>query len=252
MPLTRESPPTRRRNLVESTRASGRVLKKTEQTLNPFANLADDHRQITVALDAIDSLLILSAASEFELAPYSRAVDFIERWADGAHYEKEELLFAELAQVGVPRQMGPTAFLQLEHDATRGHARRMRDALVAIAGGRQADRAILFDAMARYVAILRVHMPKEDACYFPMGTELLPKEAKARLAPQFEAIDAALPATFEVAARGLTRGPPSSGDPVPTAQPYSDAAIERLGVSLEGLVPSPPGPCRGMGIVRRR
>ena len=174
-----------------------------EAAVNPFENLSRDHVQITLALDAIDSAIVAAARGEFDLPRFERMVEFIELWADGAHYAKEERLFAELEGHGLPRAVGPTAFLELEHQATRDHALRMRQAISAIGAGQPDEGVALIDALARYTAILRIHMPKEDLGYFRMSAAMLGQPAVDRLGDAFEIIDAGLPATFEQVARAL-------------------------------------------------
>ena len=188
--------------------------------LNPLENLSRDHVNISLALDAIDAAIVTAGEGDFETGKFELIVEFIEVWADGAHYEKEEQLFVELEGIGIPRAAGPTAFLELEHQATRDHAARMRQALIGLGGGQVLERTALLDALARYTSILRVHMPKEDLGYFRMAAAMLGQSALERLGQKFEAIDARLPVTFAEAAGALVRA-----EPVRARQPEADVLV---------------------------
>jgi hemerythrin-like domain-containing protein len=226
--------------------------------MDPLANLAEDHVHIALALDAVDALVAQAGVRELDFERYASAVAFIDRWADGAHYDKEGLLFDELGQAGMPRDFGPIEFLELEHSVTRGQTAKMREALAAIASGDATRWLELIGLLNRYVATVRIHMPKEDGCCFPIAKSVLSAAARERLGPQFDAINGALPMSFAEAAAALRaerpdQAPPHSGAaPASPPQPYSDAAIERLAQSLDGQVLNPTGPCRRLGIVRRR
>lgn len=225
--------------------------------MDPLANLAEDHVHIALALDAIDAL-VAQAGARLDFERYANAVAFIDRWADGAHYDKEGLLFDELGQAGIPRDFGPIGFLELEHSTTRAQTAKMREALQAIAAGDPTRWLDLIGLLGRYVATVRIHMPKEDGGCFPVAKSVLSAPARERLGPQFEAIDAALPTTFAEAAAALRAERPilapeqSGAAPVTAAQPHSEAAFERLAQSLDGQALYPQGPCRRLGIVRRR
>lgn len=171
--------------------------------MNPLENLSRDHSHIAAALDAIDSSITAAARGWFDLRWYQQVLAFIETWSDGAHYQKEELLFGALEGAGLPRAMGPTSFLEMEHAGTRDQARRIGEAIAGIQAGRFEDRALLLDAVGRYSAIVRMHMPKEDLGYFKMSAAMLGAPMLEHLGGQFEAIDAALPESFADASRSL-------------------------------------------------
>ena len=93
----------------------------------------------------------------------------------------------------------------MEHDATRAQAERIGAAIAAIRGGATAPWFDLVDATARYSTIVRIHLPKENAGFFPMADMLLPAAVQADLLVRFEAIDRTLPMTFKEAAASLQR-----------------------------------------------
>jgi hemerythrin-like domain-containing protein len=168
------------------------------------ANLLADHGAIIVALDAIDRALWLAARGHRNVDFFDAARDFIEVYADGAHYDKEDLLFAAVLAHPMPPAVVPVGCLNMEHDATRAQAHRMRESIAAIRGGNQAEWLTLMDAFVRYTTIIRLHIPKEDGGFFPMSDQLLPDAVHAELTAKFEAIDAALPSPIHAVAAALS------------------------------------------------
>lgn len=168
-------------------------------------NLYDDHDHILVALDAIDRALWHAAQGQRSLEFFEAALEFIVVFADGAHYDKEELLFAAVLAHPMPPAAVPVGCLNMEHDATRAQAGRMREALAAIRAGNAAEWFTVMDAFARYSAIIRVHVPKENSGFFPMSDSLLGEAVQTELLVKFEAIDRALPSTIQAAAAALSQ-----------------------------------------------
>jgi len=194
--------------------------------VGPIDNLLADHVNILSALDAIEAALRDLALGKRSLAFFAKAHEFIHVFADGAHYDKEELLFAAVTAQPVPFGGPPVQCLTMEHEATLAQSTRMGAALAAIRGGNEAAWFELADAFARYSAIIRVHLPKENLGFFPMSNSVLPERVKDELAPQFQAIDAALPTTFAHAVQELQQlrgGPAAPAAPPRTAPPkFSD------------------------------
>ena len=192
--------------------------------MSAIQNLSEDHRHITVAIGAMDRAATLAMRGQVELRAFEVILHFIEVFADGAHYEKEEVLFDALSTRGFPEQMGPIACLNLEHDATRLESRNLRDGLAAVRAGRNAQLEVAA-ALLRFTTILRVHMPKEDGGFFPMASHFLPKDALRQLDDQFDAIDARLPSSFAAAAQQVVEAVAPS--PVPAAAPVRPAAVQK-------------------------
>lgn len=193
--------------------------------MKPIANLLADHVNIMIALDAIEGALRELARGNRSLAFFEKAHEFIHVFADGAHYEKEELLFAAITAQPIPFGGPPVACLTMEHESTLAQSARMADALIAIRAGNEAAWFELADAFARYSAIIRVHLPKENFGFFPMSETVLPARIQDDLGLQFSAIDGALPTTFEQAAQELQQLQPGrAAPPAPPAPPRSAPA----------------------------
>lgn len=181
--------------------------------VKPIANLLADHVQIWSALDSIEAALGEIARGHRSLAFFEKAHEFIHVYADGAHYDKEDVLFAAITGQGVPFGGPPVACLTMEHDATLAESERMGAALAAVRGGNEAAWFLVADAFARYSAIIRVHLPKENLGFFPMSERVLPAQVQADLGVKFAEIDAALPTTFAGAVQELKRLQPGRAAP---------------------------------------
>jgi hemerythrin-like domain-containing protein len=192
--------------------------------MNAFDNLVEDHRQILRALDAIDARA-RQAGGALDLAFFERALDFIRTFADGLHYQKEEEgLFRLLQDRGMPK-LGPIQFLEMEHEATRAQTERIAGALTALRGGDATAKGDLLDAVARFSAVVRVHIPKENLCFFPMAQMFLVGNGLEELERKFAALEAG-------AARSI-----------------QDAAGELEGFSAPVLPSPPPPPVPGLELI---
>lgn len=196
-------------------------------TGTPIANLLDDHVHIMGAIDAIEIALRELTLGNRMLAFFEAAFEFIHTYADGAHYDKEEVLFAALLKLPAPYAGGPIACLEMEHGATRALAPQMQHAIAAIKAGNDAAWFELADAFARFAAIIRVHIPKENSGFFPMSDQVLPAPIQAELAEKFAEIDGALPMPLKDAAQAL-RDQVQGAAAQPAAQPAPQQAPDKF------------------------
>jgi len=204
-------------------------------------NLRHDHDHILIALDAIDRALWNAARGQRSIEFFELALEFVVVYADGAHYDKEELLFAAVLAHPMPPAAGPIGCLNMEHDATRAQAARMGAALDAVRAGDASEWFALMDALVRYTTIIRVHLPKENAGFFPMSDQVLGPDVQAELLARFEAIDRALPATIQSIAASLQQRAPIvvANAPVRVEASHVDKYQlydERLAAALEQLL----------------
>ena len=220
--------------------------------MNPIENLLDDHRHIMAVLEAIDWAVMGGVAGQRDLPLFERALRFIVTFADGIHYAKEDRLFAACVSHAVPCAVGPVQCLQMEHDGTRAQTARIAAAIESIRGGDAGQWPHLLDAAARYSAIVRVHIPKENLGFFPMSDLMLPAPARAALGAEFEAIDRSAGVSMAEAAAAVRRGaaPPS---PPRTTRPVSHVDFYRLeDPRLEAILRDPaPAPPQAHVVVRR-
>lgn len=207
------------------------------------ANLIDNHRHILLALDAADEAVRDVARGHRSLSFFENLREFIHDYADGAHYDKEDLLFAAVMAQAAPAA-APVACLDMEHHATRGQQDRLAAALEAIRKGNGDAWFDVVDATTRYVTIVRIHLPKENAGFFPMADMVLPAHVQADLVARYEEIDGKLPMSFADAAESLqqqVRKQPAAA-PAPAARPMPSRFVDRftlyddrLGAAIELL-----------------
>lgn len=208
--------------------------------MNAIENLFEDHRHIVVVLDAIDMSIMAAAAGQLHLPAFESALAFIVTFADGVHYAKEERLFAACVAHTIPCAAGPVQCLLMEHEGTRMQTHRMAHAIDGIRAGDGRQWPILLDAAARYSAIVRMHIPKENLGFFPMSELMLPGAVQVNLAREFEIIDRTVGATIQEGAAGVRRTVASAGARTSTPGRVSHADIYRLeDARLEAILRTP-------------
>jgi hemerythrin-like domain-containing protein len=205
----------------------------TTQTLRATEVLIAEHRVILEVLDCLEKL-----CESFVQSPDQRAaediLDFLGAFADRCHHGKEEgCLFPALVQKGLPRGSGPIAVMLSEHDAGRDELAAMRAALVD-AERHPADlapRLRFVEHAHAYVALLRVHISKENTVLFPMADGMLGEREQAALLECFGALE-------------------HDGMGMGTHERYlalAQSLVERLAVSPSGIPLAHPGGCCGAG-----
>ena len=118
------------------------------------------------------------------------ASDFIKGFADGCHHRKEEgVLFPAMNESGVPAQGGPIGTMLAEHELGRRYTREMRAAAERWQAGDASARPAAAQNALGYVALLRVHIQKEDRILFPLAARTIPAGRQERLAEEFERIE---------------------------------------------------------------
>jgi hemerythrin-like domain-containing protein len=133
------------------------------------------------------------AGAEIDSELYAAIFEFIEQYADGMHYAKEEeAWFPALRAVGLPH-MGPIACLLMEHDGSRELFDQMRGALTAIQAGDASRRPQLFQSSDHFAALVRQHAHKEDQGLVQMTQMMLGPGQMEELGRSFEAIQARYP-----------------------------------------------------------
>lgn len=145
--------------------------------------LMNEHRVIEIVLDSVDRMLDEGVIDrEFMLG----AVDFIRNFADGCHHAKEEdHLFPALERAGVPREGGPIGCMLNEHEQGRAYVATIVTNLDAAATGDSAAISAVRRAASGYVALLRMHIQKEDNVLFVMAEQALDPQRKQQLIEAF-------------------------------------------------------------------
>jgi hemerythrin-like domain-containing protein len=158
---------------------------------DPTAPLSLEHREIDRVLVAISLVLARSDPATLDLPFVAQVVDFIERFADGSHHEKEEkILFAEVLTKAT-KLSAPVSCMLHQHEHGRDLTRAVR---AWVTGPRSLREAYVPDVRAvleRYVTLLWNHVATEDLVVFPAIKSVLSPRSAARVLERYR--EAALP-----------------------------------------------------------
>ena len=152
--------------------------------MRPTDILSGEHRVIEQVLDCVEALAAQARRGQLDGERAEQALEVLRTFADRCHHGKEEdLLFAWMAQRGMPTHVGPVAVMLDEHRSGRALIARMQ---AAVAGGE----AQAFAAAAlQYVDLLRDHIAKEDGVLFPMAESMLDDGGREQLLAAFRAFE---------------------------------------------------------------
>lgn len=147
--------------------------------LTATRGLREEHQLILKVLGAFERVIHEARSQSGKPEPRdAEAVDdclaFFRLFADACHHgQEEDVLFEELVDRGMPREVGPIAVMLTEHEQGRALVRSMTDALERANGGDADAWSVLERAARDYVALLRGHIMKEDGVLFEMADRLI-------------------------------------------------------------------------------
>ncbi len=153
--------------------------------------LMEEHRLIERLIDSLD-LAADSLDSGKAVRPgfFIEAAEFIKGFADGCHHRKEEgYLFPALIAAGMPRDGGPVNMMLYEHDQGRAFTKAMREAAEGLQSGDDTAKAAVTQNARGYVALLRMHIHKENMILFRMADQVIQGEARDQLTADFERVE---------------------------------------------------------------
>jgi hemerythrin-like domain-containing protein len=159
-------------------------------SITPTGILRDQHQKILKIADVLEEVLAHEPSpGAFDFDSIEDCVSFIRLYADALHHGKEEdLLFPELENVGMSREMGPMAVMLYEHEQGRAFARAMA---MSLPGARLAEA----DALARlvnsargYIDLIRSHILKEDNILFDMADQMIKEPACRSLCSAYDGV----------------------------------------------------------------
>ncbi len=147
-------------------------------------DLIQEHVSINAGLDVLERMAQwLREGRAVERADAADLVAFFVEFADRCHHGKEEgILFPAMAEAGIPNENGPIGVMLAEHVEGRAAVARMKSALAD--GG--LDSAAFVEGADAYLALLRIHIRKENMILFPLGDRKIPVEQEAGLLDRFE------------------------------------------------------------------
>lgn len=144
--------------------------------------LKEEHGNILRFTDVLEKECVeILEGKEVDTDYFRRAIDFIRRYADGHHHQKEE----DVLFVVMEKELGDVAVklirhgMLVEHDMARFTVMELEKALDAYDKnpGSLEKLNILAHGMA-YVGLLRRHADKENRVLYPFGEKNLSDEAK--------------------------------------------------------------------------
>ena len=154
--------------------------------------LMQEHRAIERGLTVLEhATRRLEAGETLRKDFLDDAIRFIRLFADQCHHGKEEgFLFPALERQGFPRQAGPLAVMQFEHDEGRRLVRAMTEILGEVKS-RKTGAVETFGKDARaFTSLLRDHIRKEDEVLFVMADDRIPPDEQETLMADFENAEA--------------------------------------------------------------
>lgn len=178
-------------------------------------------------LDATERAICRARAEQGTDPAYFQALArFIEVFADGAHHAKEEgVLFKAIGDFGLLHPGGPLQCMLSEHALGRDLGGEVARAAEALAGGERAALFDVLDASARYAALARSHIRKEEVALFPLAAELLPPEAFETVLRRYAEVSQVTAAQFARAAGSLAAWfPPLAAAPLAATHPPERSA----------------------------
>jgi len=186
--------------------------------VEPIDLLMGEHRHIERVLGALGDAIERARAGEgLSVSGFEAAVRFIRGFADGLHHLKEEdVLFAAMAEHGMPPDQGPLAVMLHEHQVGREHVTRMDGAVNALRSGLEVGVPPLLQGAQGYAELLALHIHKEDRILYPLSRQLLPAAAFEKIAARFAKIDGAHSVPFAEATEQAVSALGSKGDLFPT------------------------------------
>jgi hemerythrin-like domain-containing protein len=153
--------------------------------------LMQEHRVIERVLASLEKAAdALNEGQPVRPGFFTDAADFVKGFADGCHHKKEEgVLFEEMVQAGLPRDVGPVAVMLSEHEQGRAYTRGMRAAAERLDAGDFLARGELVRNALGYARLLRQHIQKEDGILFPMADQMLPAPRQDAVLDGFEHVE---------------------------------------------------------------
>ena len=150
--------------------------------------LMDEHRVIERVLDALEGAAArLDAGEEIHTDFFLMAADFIKRFADGSHHNKEEgVLFPAMEAAGIPNEGGPIGVMLAEHQEARRLTAAMRTAADELAAGEATAKRHVVENALKYVTLLRAHIAKEDGVLYPMADRAIQGDAREEFSQAFK------------------------------------------------------------------
>jgi len=147
-------------------------------------DLKHEHEHVLLALDILEQMAnLVREDSRGDVSDIGDMILFLRTFADKCHHGKEEgFLFPAMIKAGIQKDRGPIAQMLLEHTQGRKFIQGMADSIEK----EDLKVARFLENATGYVALMRVHIQKENTVLFPMGDKMIPAPVQAQLLEQFD------------------------------------------------------------------
>lgn len=158
---------------------------------HPVEILKNEHRIIEQVLRSLNGMCCqLESGTAVPPETLLQVVDFIRKFTDEFHHEKEETyLFPLLAKHGIPTANGPIGCMLHEHEVGRGCVAEMARAAEAYRKGEAQAGRQFADVARQYLNLLVFHIQKEDQVLFQMAENVLDRQEAAALYQNFQEVE---------------------------------------------------------------
>lgn len=146
--------------------------------------LSEEHRALNEVLDALQVVLDCQHRDDCLEADLAlEALEWLERFTDGLHQEREEIALLPLMMTHAPEEtQSVLAELKIWHRRERDRLEHMRKQMEGAAYGDQSSRDAFAVAARDYIEIQRRHSELEEAQLLPLAMEvLMPKDDEIML-----------------------------------------------------------------------
>lgn len=154
--------------------------------------LMAEHRQIERVLQVLSHIVrrTHSVRQAPKATTIGKIVDFLEKFADGRHHEKEEkILFSEMHAQGYSMSSGPLACMVKQHESGRALVAVLRRWTEANPAFREQHVDIVLQAASGYVELLSSHISVEDSMLFPAALAYLTGPSLAKIEAAYKDVD---------------------------------------------------------------
>lgn len=154
--------------------------------------LREEHKVISFALQGAGrEVRAIQAEGTVRGEVVERIVDFARNFTEACHHGKEEKhLFPKLAEAQIAAEDAELVEeLLAEHEQGRQHMRKVAEALPKALQGDSEAAAQIASELSGYVALLRLHIGKENSQLFPLTDRVLTAGDQAALTEAFERLE---------------------------------------------------------------
>jgi hemerythrin-like domain-containing protein len=160
--------------------------------MNAIKELITEHKAVRMTLRILERITEEIDKTEKISKPehLKQLFEFFSVFVDTCHHGKEEeLLFPALEAAGISRKSGPIGVMLNEHQQGRDLVAKMnRDLSQYLNGDADAAQKLKVSADA-YIALLNLHIDKENNVLFPMAEQHLSENKLAELKNGFDKIE---------------------------------------------------------------